>query len=290
MVGPPAYQLWVPPSPPEPAGDTYSVAGQTNNIVYNGLDLPFEINDGGVDELVPLPGPEAQAQSFTDVGDPHIYYLYPNSDHFQLIFADEWGHTRDFLNQNEQRTLSPDEVRYKRDPSMDLPQYGLRFDGAYWVDGMVVRNPTDTCSPGTSSCQSSSGQVDAYTLAHGRFRSSAQNSQTDYPGPPFPALVRRTDRTPGAPRTPHNAFEASLTNLRAISLQTAGMGIDPAREIDGELTVDSAGPLALTLRGSFGPVTATLDGSPVPVQQVPDGVELDLDPGAGTHDLVVTPL
>ena len=89
---------------------------------------------------------------------------------------------------------------------------------------------------------------------------------------------------------PHNAFEASLTNLRAISLQTAGMGIDPAREIDGELTVDSAGPLALTLRGSFGPVTATLDGSPVPVQQVPDGVELDLDPGAGTHDLVVTPL
>ena len=65
----------------------------------------------------------------------------PSSDHFALILADEWGHTRDFLDQHPARNLSPDEVRYKRYPSMDLPQHGLRFDGAYWVDGMTVRTP-----------------------------------------------------------------------------------------------------------------------------------------------------
>ena len=54
-VGPPAYQLWAPPADPQPPGD-YQVAGHTNRIVYNGLDLPFEINNGGVDELVPAAG------------------------------------------------------------------------------------------------------------------------------------------------------------------------------------------------------------------------------------------
>ena len=146
-VGPPAYQMWVPPRPPQPPSD-YDVAGQTNNIVVNGLNLPFEINNGGVDELVPAVGPIQQAQSFRDAGNPHLFYFYPESDHFALILADEWGHTRDFLDQHPVRNLSPDEVRYKRYPSMDLPQHGLRFDGAYWVDGMTVRTPGDSCAPG----------------------------------------------------------------------------------------------------------------------------------------------
>ena len=178
-VGPPAYQLWAPPAPPEPPGD-YDVAGQTNNIVVNGLNLPYEINNGGVDELVPVAGPTQQAQSFRDAGNPHLYYFYPESDHLALILADEWGHTRDFLDQHSTRNLSPDEVRYKRYPSMDLPQHGLRFDGAYWVDGMTVRTPGDTCAPGAA-CDSASGQVDAYTLGHGRARSTTQAVTTASP-------------------------------------------------------------------------------------------------------------
>ena len=97
---------------------------------------------------MPAAGPTQQAQSFRDAGNPHLFYFYPTSDHFALILADEWGHTRDFLDQHPVRNLSPDEVRYKRYPSMDLPQHGLRFDGAYWVDGMTVRTPGDSCSPG----------------------------------------------------------------------------------------------------------------------------------------------
>ena len=57
-VGPPAYQLWFPPAPPEPSS-IYQVAGQTNNIITNALDLPFEINDTGEDELVPVAGAHA---------------------------------------------------------------------------------------------------------------------------------------------------------------------------------------------------------------------------------------
>jgi dienelactone hydrolase len=288
-VGPPAYQMWVPPGPPQPPGD-YDVAGQTNNIVANGLNLPFEINNGGVDELVPAVGPIQQAQSFRDAGNPHLFYFYPESDHFALILADEWGHTRDFLDQHATRSLSPDEVRYKRYPSMDLPQHGLRFDGAYWVDGMTVRTPGDSCSPGTAACESASGQVDAYTLGHGRARSTTESVTTAFPGPPFPATVQGTNRVPGGPIPAQNSFEATFTNLRAVTFETARMGLDPGEVLTAALTVTTGpGPFTLVLEGDFPEVTATLDGQPVNVQQTATGIELSLNLTTGTHALVVTP-
>jgi dienelactone hydrolase len=288
-VGPPAYQLWAPPLPPQPPGD-YDVAGQTNNIVANGLNLPFEINNGGLDELVPAAGPTQQAQSFRDAGNPHLYYFYPESDHFALLLADTWGHTRDFLDQHPVRNLSPDEVRYKRYPSMDLPQHGLRFDGAYWVDGMTVRTPGDTCSPGQAACESASGQVDAYTLGHGRARGTTQPVTTAFPGPPFPATVQGTTRQPGGPIADQNRFEATFTNLRATAFETTRMGLDPASALTASLTAATGpGAFALTLRGNFPPVTATLDGQPVAVQQTAGAITLNLNLTTGSHALAVTP-
>ena len=287
-VGPPAYQLWQPPLPPQPPSD-YDVAGQTNNIVVNGLNLPFEINNGGVDELVPPAGPLQQAQAFRDAGNPHLFYFFPSSDHFALILADEWAHTRDFLDQHPERDLSPDQVRYKRYPSMDLPQHGLRFDGAYWVDGLTVRTPGDACAPGAS-CESASGQVDAYTLGHGRARGTTQPVTTVFPGPPLPATVQGVNRLPGSAITPQNRFEATFTNLSAATFDTARMGLDPDEVLTAALTVATGpGAFALTLKGDFPAVTAALDGLPVPVQQTAEGIVLSLNMTAGAHSLVVTP-
>jgi dienelactone hydrolase len=287
-VGPPAYQLWAPPLPPEPPSD-YDVAGQTNNIVANGLNLPYEINNGGADELVPAAGPLQQAQAFRDAGNPHLFYFYPESDHLALILADEWGHTRDFLDQHPARDLSPDQVRYKRYPSMDLPQHGLRFDGAYWVDGLTVRTPGDTCAPGAS-CESASGQVDAYTLGHGRARGTTSPVTTVWPGPPFPATVQGVNRSPGGAIAAQNRFEATFTNLSAAKFDTTRMGLDPGAVLTAALTVATGpGVFTLTLQGSFPAVTATLDGSPVAVTPTSEGVVLNLNLSAGAHSLVVTP-
>jgi dienelactone hydrolase len=287
-VGPPAYQLWAPPLPPQPPSD-YDVAGQTNNIVANGLNLPFEINNGGVDELVPPAGPLQQAQTFRNLGNPHLFYFYPESDHFALILADQWDHTRDFLDQHPERDLSPDEVRFKRYPSMDLPQHGLRFDGAYWVDGLVVRTPGDTCAPGAA-CESASGQVDAYTLGHGRARGTTQAVTTVHPGPPFPATVQGLERSPGGAIAAQNRFEATFTNLSAATFETSGMGLNPSQVLTAALTVASGpGAFTLRLRGSFPAVTATLDGQPVTVTPVSGGIELSLNLTSGAHALVVTP-
>ena len=285
-VGPPAYQLWAPPAPPQPAG-AYTVAGHTTRIVENGLDLPFEINNGGVDELVPAAGAQQQAQAFRTAGNQHLFYFYPSSDHFALILADEWGHTRDWMDRFPSRNLEPTEVRYRRYPSMDLPQHGLRFDGAYWVDGMVVRSPGDACAPGTASCEQASGLVEAFTEGQGRKRATTQAVQFAYPGPPFPASVEGTDRIPGASTPAKNSFEATFTNLSAAAFELDRMALDPAQRLSAKLTGD--GQLKLTLRGAFPPVDAMLDGLPVAVQQVAGGIELDL-PLTGQHNLVVRPL
>lgn len=287
-VGPPGYQLWIPPGDPQPSGP-YQVAGHTNRIVENGLNLPFEINNGGIDELVPAAGPQEQARTFRAVGNPHLFYFYPSSDHFALIFADEWGHTRDWMDRFPRRDLEPTEVRYRRYPSMDLPQHDQRFDGAYWVDGMVVRTPGDACDPGDSSCEEASGMVEAFTLGQGRDRASTQAVQFAYPGPPFPAAVEGTDRVAGATKPVKNSFEASLTNLRAIAFDLGHMALDPAEKLIAKLTaVGAGGPVTVTLRGNFPAVTATLDDQPVTVRRVADGIEVDLVL-TGQHTLLVTP-
>ena len=54
-VGPPAYYLWPYPLPLQ-SSDEWRVAGNTQLIAENGLNLPFEINHGNLDELVPIGG------------------------------------------------------------------------------------------------------------------------------------------------------------------------------------------------------------------------------------------
>ena len=140
-VGPPAYQLWAPPAPPAAASE-YEVAGQTNNIVHERRSTFLTRSTTGRGRAGARGGrARSRRRRSATLGNPHPFYFYPAADHFALILADEWGHTRDFLDQHPTRNLSPDEVRYKRYPSMDLPQHGLRFDGAYWVDGWTVRTP-----------------------------------------------------------------------------------------------------------------------------------------------------
>jgi dienelactone hydrolase len=292
-VGPPAYQLWAPPNPPTPAGE-FQFVGNSNNIVYNALNLPYEINNSGADELVPVPGAEQQAATFRDLAYTHLYYFYPTADHFALILADQWAHSRDWLDEHARREENPIEVHYRRYPAMDLPQYGLRFDGAYWVDGMVLRG-SDTCSPGAA-CEQSFGQVSAYNAGSGAASfSQAQDVQFEHVGPPS-AHVRGRTRVYGPRGAPANRFDAILWDLQAVTFDATKMNLNPNAEITARLTVggNGAGPFELTMRGNFPPVTASIreipsgPWVPVPVTQTPDGIVLNFA-FSSQHDLKITP-
>src|SRR5207249_8530624 len=136
-VGPPAYQLWPYPGAIQPGGHDSEI-GDTNLVVDNAHDLPYEINHGNADEIVPVEGVQHQVDTFQAAGNAYTFYRHSANDHLLFILNDEWSHTRDFLG-TARRNKNPVEVIYRRYPAVDEPRNGLRFDRAYWVSGIQVR-------------------------------------------------------------------------------------------------------------------------------------------------------
>ncbi len=255
-VGPPAYYQWPYPLPVQ-STPFWQLRGNTNLIVDNGLNLPVEINHGNADELVPISGVVQQANTFKAAGNPYRFYHHVGDDHFSFILNNQWQHTRAWLGAPAaSRNLSPVRVRYKRYPSMDLPQAGLVFDGAYWVDELEVRS-----APGVGSF----GRVDAKTFAlGGREPQLVDEGTTPYvpgQGGVSPATVTGQHYVDGAPILRRNAFTAKLTNLSSLLFLSGRMGLDPSRQVTATLSGDGSTRLRFSGRWPT-QLTATVDGSP----------------------------
>jgi predicted esterase len=282
-VGPPAYYQWPYPLPVQ-STPFWQVRGNTNLIVDNGLNLPVEINHGNADELVPISGVVQQANTFKAAGNPYRFYHHVSDDHFSFILNNQWQHTRAWLGvPAAKRNLSPVRVRYKRYPSMDLPQANLVFDGAYWADGMVLRN-----APAVASF----GKVDATTFGlGGRQPQLVDEGTTPYlpgQGGTSPATVTGQHYVAGAPIVRRNAFTAKLTNLRSLLFLTSRMGLDPSRQVTATLSGD--GTTQLRFSGPWPQITATVDGAAVPASGGPNGASVSAPlPSGGQHLLVIRP-
>jgi hypothetical protein len=280
-VGPPAYYLWPHPLPLQ-STDEWRVAGNTRLIAQNGLNLPFEINHGNLDELVPIGGVLHQVDAFKASGNPYRFYHHSADDHFGFIaVADRWTHTARWLGTGR-REHRPVRVRYVRYPAMDLPHANLVWDGAYWVDGMEVRD---------ADSESDHGKVDATTFALGGREPrlvTEPRSTSAGEGGISPATVTGQHYEPGAPIEERNAFEATLRNLSGVLLRTHRMGLDPAQEVRARLSGDGTTVLRFSDRWPEG-LRARLDGVSVPVERAPDGsIALRLNlAGSGPHDLVI---
>jgi hypothetical protein len=244
-------------------------------LVANALNLPFEIVHGTLDELVPVGGFMKTVADFTTAGNAFRSYQHLLDDHLTFAAADEWGRTRDWLG-NARRDRDPLRVRYKRYPVMDLPQHGLRFDRAYWVSELQVR---DARAP------DSWGAIDATTLARGgheRDPATPVISQQAVPGS-SPAIVvdRRSVQGAAIPRA--NGFRATLRNIAMVRLDLRRMGIDATERVTATLGGD--GPTVLRLTGAFPPRTiARLDGVLVPIRRDREGVRVTVDLTGGRPD------
>jgi hypothetical protein len=280
-VGPPAYFLWPYPAPLQTTND-WRVAGNTNLIVENGLNLPYELNYANFDDLVPIGGALHQADTFRQAGNPYRLYHHTADTHSSFILlANEWSHTAAWLGRGR-RDLSPMRVHYVRYPVMDIRRAGLVFDGAYWVDGMEVRrqdSPADF------------GRVDATTFGRGGRmpRLVPEGSRLDADaGGVSPARVSGQHYEPGERIRERNAFEAELDNLAGIEFDSRRMGLNPRRPVRAKLSGD--GRTVVRFSGDWpGRVRARLDGEAVPVRSLEDGsvaLALRLAPGE-PHRLTV---
>jgi dienelactone hydrolase len=251
-VGPPAFSIWPHPAPPQAADPVWQVPGNTNQIVANAHNLPFEIVHGNLDELVPVSGVQRQADTFVEAGNPVRFYRHSGDDHFSFALNDEWGRTRDFLG-DAKREVNPPRVVYRRMPVMDLPKHGLVFDGAYWVDGIELR---DAAAPDAA------GTVDATTRGLGGTRRTLENPPPQpVPGPTTPGTLTEQRVAAGEAIPRENGIELTLRNVRSLTLDPARMGIDPGAAVrfvydtDGPATV-RLGARAIALPTGKGELTA----------------------------------
>jgi dienelactone hydrolase len=280
-VGPPAYSIWPYPLPVQSTPE-WRFSGNTNNLVANALNLPFEIVSGNADALVPITGVQKQVDDLLAAGTDLRFYRHLADDHFSLILADRWGHTRDFLG-TAPRDTAPVDVRYERFPAMDLPRYGLRFDRAYWVSDLEV---------GAGPDPERSGSIEATTFARGGHERAVTRPRTTTepsPGGVSPAIVTEQRVVRGAPIDQRNGFRARLRNIRRVRFDGAGMGLDPRREIVAELRGD--GPAAITITGRFPRAAkAFLDGKPLRLRRLRRAVRVMAElTDADAHSLRLAP-
>ena len=80
-----------------------------------------------------------------------------------------------------------------------------------------------------------------------------------------------------------NAFTATLTGAKAVTLELRRMQLSTHRPLTG--TVKTEAPLALTLDGVAGGVSVTVDGQPATTSR--DGRALTVDVPAGEHTVLV---
>lgn len=154
VVGPPGLGIWVPPAPPQPGG----AGSNTNRMLASVRNVPFLIWDGAEDELVPVAGPVAQAQSLDDLGYRYIFDLFTTADHFTLAVNDQYEPAAAFLG-THLVNRNPPHVTYVVNPAMSFPGAGTVADHAYWLSGLRLRD---------SSGGAPLGQVDARSEGFGR--------------------------------------------------------------------------------------------------------------------------
>ncbi len=235
-VGPPAYSIWPYPAPPQAADPAWLVPGNTNQIVGNAHNLPFEIVHGNLDELVPVTGVQHQADTFVAAGNAVRFYRHSADDHLSFTLYDEWGRTRDFLG-NAARDRDPVRVVYKRMPAMDLPKHGLVFDGAYWVDGIELRDAT---------APDAAGSVDVTSHGRGGNRRKLENPPPQpVPGPTTPGTLTEQRVAAGEAIPRANAAELTLRNVSSLKLDAARMGLDLSKPL--RLIADTDGPVSVRI-------------------------------------------
>jgi hypothetical protein len=236
-VGPPGLGIWVPPNDP-----TGGRSSNTNRMLASVRHIPFLIWDGTNDELVPVPGPVAQAQTFDDLGYRYTFDLFnPPVDHFILAVNDQYAPAAHFLGHHDVHR-NPAHVTYVVNPTMDFPDVGTVADHAYWLSGLALRDDSGAAPL---------GEIDANSKAFGVGDPKPRPTETGVgtlSGGTYPVLgyAKHSKRWNPAPNIrPRDALHLDATNIAhaVVNPKRAKLSCHP------HLDVSTDGPLTLKLAG-----------------------------------------
>lgn len=231
-------------------------------LAENARNLPFVVYHGSNDQSVPAGGVARLALRFQELGYRHRVYVFPGYEHHTHVVVDDWGEAARYFDLHR-GDPDPERVVYKVVPALERAvetvhaggaALDFRFDGAYWLSGLAVRdaNPEDPRS---------SGLADVRTLARPRADRAVPEAGASLssPGQSTPWTMEGLRWEPLPPEAPRNGFEARFEGVEAATLDLVRMGLDASQPLELRVTSDS--PLRLRLlapwRGAPG-----ADGAP----------------------------
>jgi hypothetical protein len=248
-------------------------------ILENARHFPIIIHHGSNDELALTPGAERMGLRLLELGYRYDMTTFLGYEHFTQAIVDEWADGAVYLNRFT-RKANPREVTYKIVPALvnavntitaDGVQFNFRPDGAYWMDGLRVRD-ADVQDP------EQFGQIDAVSeaIAAPVTIPVPRTGEINPGAQPLPQ-VSTPVFSPGYHSTPYvrhglewqetgsntptaNRFSATLRRLDRASFDLARMRIDPMQRADGRIASD-------------GPVTLTFTGITLPLRVFVNGIE-----------------
>jgi cephalosporin-C deacetylase-like acetyl esterase len=253
-------------------------------ILENTRHVPLVIHHGSNDELALTPGAERMGQRLLELQYRYDMTTFLGYEHFTQAIVDEWRDGAAFLNLYA-RPENPRTVTYKVVPALVKAvnevqlggvnggqPFNFRPDGAYWVDGIEVRD----CTGAGGEClphEFAQVQATSEALAADAYLPVPRTGTYANPEAPQDSYLSTPVFSPGNHSTPYvrhglewqaigaeptaNRFGASLTNVEMAVFDAARMGLDSGARIDASLQSD--GPATLELV-NLGAMTLCLPG------------------------------
>ncbi len=240
-------------------------------MLENALNLPFRMANGALDPIVNLTWPTQDVARMKELQNDHQFLIfhgrhhetipeYINAVYHQVIngcatAAITAGCVANRDSTGIKRDINPARVRYKVVPYHFAEDIGLRYDGAYWVSGMSVRETPDDVSFGIV-------DVTSFALAD-KLKSTIQELSLE------PTLVfdptGDTYSFQGLRREKSGAeieqrMIADLKNLKAIAFDTRRAGLTPETS-PTTIVITSDGITDITLTGLDSNVKARIGNS-----------------------------
>lgn len=260
-------------------------------ILENTRHVPITIHHGSNDELALTPGAARMGQRLLELQYRYDATTFLGYEHFTQAIVDEWRDGARYLNLHA-RPANPRVVTYKVVPALVKavnevqPQGstgGFTFhpDGAYWVDGLIVRAGADGAI--AEGAPVPFGQIDAESgrlpgLDYQAVPRTGTDVDSDDPAAfaaqPYVATPVASPANHSTPFVRHsqywqklgdlagdaNTFRATLTNLSAARLDLGRMGFDGHFDEPIVGTIASDGPTTLTLASVGADMTVCVDG------------------------------
>jgi len=251
----------------------------TTALVENARWLPYLIEHGAADQLVPVTSVVEHVEEFERLGYRYRFELYPAEDH--LVWAGEDGFTTvaPWIDRTP-RTRNPGHVTFSWYPGLSRPAWGTGPTGAWWVRRLAARSSEGTVL----------ARVDARSSARPDPTVTGETSRELVTGPggtgeaggagavlgergdqlefleavmgADPSVGVRAERrwTLGAPPRRRPRIELTMWNVSRLAIQTRRAGRRRGEGLSIPLTTD--GPAQLTLLGLERGTSLTLGGAP----------------------------